>query len=111
MKRKLLDVVLIPKEERGQGKGKKLIRKLCGWADIENTELVLSADSTVCGRAGSAEEDRRLIAFYVQFGFQLADLGEIYTDSIWSSKNIMVRKPEPVLSDHIFKLSEVKKQK
>lgn len=104
---KVLDVLLFPRDNRETGTGTLLLNKLCAWADIEETTLVLSADSTVCGRTGSPEEDDRLIEFYSRFGFELVDSPEIYTDSIWTSKNIMHRKPVPILSSYIMTISEL----
>lgn len=105
---KVIDVLLIPKEGRGDGRGTEIMNKLCGWADVEESTLVVSADSTVCGRAGSPEDDDRLIDFYSRFGFSLVDSPEIFTDSIWTSKNIMHRQPVPLLSQHIATLSELR---
>ncbi len=112
MKIKTADILFIPKEDRNQGRGTRYMKKICGWADVEKTTLVLSADSEVCGRAGSEEEDRRLVGFYGRFGFVLDDsVGKIYTDTVWTDKNIMVRQPEPVLSDFICRLADLQVRK
>lgn len=103
----VIDVLLLPKEHRSKGRGSQILTKLCGWADVEETMLVLSADSTVCGRVGSEEEDGRLVAFYERFGFRPSDIRTIYTDTILTSKNIMERPPEPVLSERIVMLSKM----
>ncbi len=82
------------------------MHKLCGWADVEEVTLVLSADSTVCGRAGSAREDEQLVTFYGEHGFRRSQIEYLHTDSIRTSKNIMERQPEPVLSDQIVRLRD-----
>lgn len=83
------------------------MQKLCGWADVEGVTLVLTADSTVLGRTGSPEEDARLVDFYESWGFEPSAFKRIYNDTIWSSKNIMERAPQPVLSDSIVRLADL----
>lgn len=82
------------------------MQQICGWADVEEVTLILSADSTVCGRAGSDVEDRRLIAFYGRYGFRPSSIKSMLTDSIRTDKNIMERKPELVLSGQIVRLCD-----
>lgn len=106
MKIRILDILLLPKDDRRQGKGTEIMQKLCGWADVEEVTLVLSADSTVCGRAGSETEDRQLVAFYEKHGFRRSQIEYLHTDSIRTSKNIMERPPEPILSDQIVRLRD-----
>lgn len=107
VKYKILDVFLLPQKRRSQGRGSQILTKLCAWADVEETVLVLSADSTICGRIGTSEEDAQLVEFYSRFGFQPSSIKQIYTDTVFTSKNIMERPPEPVLSEQIVMLSNM----
>ena len=104
---KVLDLLLIPRAGRNAGRGSDIMTKLCGWADVEGVTLVLSADSTVCGRTGSASQDWSLKDFYSRFGFFSSNIRGLKTDSLVTNKNIMERTPQPVLSGHIAILRDL----
>lgn len=104
MRTKIIDAFILPERERDQGNGSEILMKLCGWADVEEVTLVVSADSTVCGRTGSKDEDDRLEEFYERFDFEKCDITGLYPG--FPDKQVLRRDPTSVLSVNILTLRD-----
>ena len=59
----VLNYLFVGKQKRSQGAGSDFMRRLCAWADTQNTTLALEPDSAHGG------SKTRLVQFYKRFGF------------------------------------------
>lgn len=70
----------VPKQMRGQGIGRNLLKQVIEWADKEDITII----NTVNTYADSPLTDDQTIAFYLRYGFQTT-----------SFTHVLIRYPKP----------------
>ena len=85
-----LNKIVIPKESRGNNLGTKFLTRLIKWADENNTQITLNADTSFGGSSVN-----RLMNFYQRFGF-VKNQGR---SKDFSTKNNMIRNPKSKINE------------